>query len=90
MRLVAFNPPEVQPSRMTQLDHLGRDEAHGLYAAEVVMRIGPHARFGARMTSAGLLSVGMLVSGILLATAVVVNAARRNVAAEKGTSGNGS
>lgn len=75
---------------MTQLDHLGRDEAHGPYAAEVAMRIGRHASFDARVTSAGLLSVGILVSGIVLSTAVVVNAARRNVTTQKGASGDGS
>jgi hypothetical protein len=74
---------------MTRLKHLGQDEAHGLYAADISVRIGRHASLDAKLTSAGLLSIGVLVSGILLSTATVVKAARRQAAAERGTVGDG-
>ncbi|QQV76348.1 hypothetical protein H5J25_12735 [Sphingomonas aliaeris] len=79
--LVAFRPPEVQPSRMMHLDHTGRDDAHDLPDAEVAMRIGRNASLDVKVTNVGLLSVGILVSGILLSTAVLVHAAKRRVRA---------
>ena len=79
--LVAFGPYEVQPSRMMQRDQTGRDEAQGLPAAEVTMRVGRNANLDVRVTSVGLLSIGILVSGILLSTAVLVRAAKRRVKA---------
>lgn len=81
MGLVAFDPPEVQPSGMTQLDQVNRHEARGVYAAEVTIRLGRHAGLEGRVTSVGLLSVAILVSGILLSTAVIVGASKRSVRA---------
>lgn len=66
---------------MMQLDQAGRDDAHGLPAAEVALRVGRSASLDVRVTSVGLLSVGILVSGILLSTAILVRAAKRRVRA---------
>jgi hypothetical protein len=56
-----------------------QNQARGLYAAEIGIRVGHHASFDAKVTSAGLLSVGVLVSGILLSTGLIVMAARTPV-----------